>query len=277
VRSQGPERDAAALFAEGASSYARGEFRAAALAFEEAYRRAPRGATKYDAAIAWEQAKALERAADDFEAALTDPTLDAKLAREAGRHLSTLAQRVGRVDIRAEPGVSISIAHVQRAHAPLRVNLTPGSHELRADYPSGESTTLTITVDAGATQSIEVPSAQLAPPSASASRSAPAIPIPAPENTASRPSAVPTTLGWSLVGTGVLAGGAASAFGVIALGARDDFFGSAFTDQNAHDRAATFRTACNVAWISAAVLGATGIVLLIVARTGAHHPSTAAP
>ena len=37
--------EAAPFFDEGVSAYGRGDFRAAALAFEEAYRRAARGAT----------------------------------------------------------------------------------------------------------------------------------------------------------------------------------------------------------------------------------------
>jgi hypothetical protein len=87
------------------------------------------------------------------------------------------------------------------------------------------------------------------------------------------------TLGWVALGTGVAFGVGAVVLGASALSARDDWNASQLTDRSAHDRAVTFRTLTNVAWVGAAAFGVTGVVLLVAspskpdgARTGAGGP-----
>jgi hypothetical protein len=60
-RALGQEAEAASLFRAGTAAYERGAFRAAAVAFEDAHRRAPRAATMYNVGLAWQAAGELGR------------------------------------------------------------------------------------------------------------------------------------------------------------------------------------------------------------------------
>jgi hypothetical protein len=271
ARADKPAPDAAAFFEEGASAYSRGDYRAAALAFEEANRRVPSGSTLYNAAIAWEQARNPAQAADDFDAALADTALDERHQREARAHLATLERRLGRIDLTAEASVVVSIAHVTRARVPLRVHLLPGTYDLRAEYASGRSTTQAVSVEAQKVQAIlllgdEPPTkpAPSPPPKPLPAREAsnePAPPPPPPIDTA-------RTVGWIALGTAGVGAATATIFGLVALNGKSDFDTSGATDRDAHDRAYTFRAAANVAWITTAACAVTAAVLLLVAPRG---------
>jgi hypothetical protein len=265
ARAQAPVRDAAAFFEEGASAYARGDFRAAALAFEEANRRVHSGSTLYNAAVAWEQAGSIAQASDDFDAALADPTLDQEHVRDARAHLAALERRVGRLDVSADESVVISIAHVARVPAPLQVHLLPGTYSLRGDFASGRSVTRTVSIEAQKVTLIDMPREER-PASLSSPLSAVPAPVPATET---RPrSSVTRTLGWIALGGAGVGAASAAGFGLVALGAKRDFDRSGATDPDAHDRAAGFRTAANVAWVTTAVFLVSGAVLLLAAPRG---------
>src|SRR5262249_47150270 len=71
ARAQDEDRTLAmARFRAASEAYGRGEYAAAARAFEESYRLVPRAAAVYNAARAWQAAGERARAADDYEAAL---------------------------------------------------------------------------------------------------------------------------------------------------------------------------------------------------------------
>jgi hypothetical protein len=149
------DRAASSFFDEGASAYARGDYRAAALAFEEAYRRSPHGATLYDAGVAWEQAKAYDRAADDFALAIDDPALDPKHAVDARRRLASAEKKVGLVAITAPSTAAISAGAIAGGHAPLRVHLPPGAHTIEARFPTGVVLTREVRVAAGTSANVD--------------------------------------------------------------------------------------------------------------------------
>src|SRR4051812_49175857 len=81
---------AAQLFRTSAAAFARGEYRAAAIGFEEANRRVSNAAALYNAALAWSAAGEKARAADALGAALGAPGLTPEKEKDIRRHLEPL-------------------------------------------------------------------------------------------------------------------------------------------------------------------------------------------
>lgn len=275
ARAQSPPPDESAiasqLFRAGAAAFERSDYAAAARAFEESNAHVPRGAALYNAALAWDEAKQIERAADGYAAALARPELEPRDAAEARKRLAVLEPKLGRVAITAPVGGKISIAHAERRAIPVEVHVLPGRYDARVESADGTSVTRSVELAAGATTSIavDVPPAQR-------------VVIFPPRETARAPAADESDpkLTWGIVGLGagaVLAGSSVF-FGVQALDARDAFVASGETSERAHDQSSTFRTAANVAWISAAVVGAVGAFLLVTSlsesRPVAARPGT---
>lgn len=248
---------AAQLFEAAAAASARGDHAAAATAFEQAYRLGPRGATIFNAALSWDSAGKTERAADAYAHALSHQDLAADARERAEQRLAELRPSLGLLAIEAVPGLTIDVAHVSLAKAPLEVYVLPGVYKVVIHDAEGVLSEREMTVAAGARADLNLvgqlqPRVREAPP-------------PPPQRDAQPPSAAAKTAGFVLLGTSALAAGAAIYLGVSALSARDDFVDSGETDRDAHDRAATLRTLTNVAWVGAGVLAATGGVLLLVA------------
>jgi hypothetical protein len=258
-------KEAADLFRAGTAAYERHEYRAAALAFEEAYRRVPRGAVLYNAGLAWQEAGEVPRAADAYASAVEDKALDEPSRKDASSRLSELEKSVGTVRVTEPKGESVAIGHVQHATIPVSVHLLPGPYALRLLGADGSSSTKTVVVTAGQT-------------SVRTFDSPPAPPV-VPQETP--PSSTGSTLrvaGWIGLGTAVALSGAAIGLGLSAVHARDQFDASGDTDPSAQSRALTLRTLTNVAWGAAAVTGVAGIVLVLAApRTTTSHASTALP
>lgn len=262
------QRDVATLFEEGMSAYRRGDFRAAALAFEEANRRAPHGDTLYDAALAWTQAKVHERAAEDFAAALADPQLDAQHAADARRRLAEAESKVGRLQVTGPADARLRVDAREESSLPANMYLAPGSHTVQVRFARGEPESRTVELTAGAT----LVSAFEAPPAPAVAKPEPApwvrkTPAPSPPPR----SKVLPALGFTGLGLGVAAGLTSAILGGQALAAKNDFDDSGFTDAGARDRAATFRTATNATWIAGAVVGVAGVACLVAWRALGPH------
>jgi tetratricopeptide (TPR) repeat protein len=263
----GDRDDAAAeVFRAGSKAYARGEYRAAALAFEAAFREVPHAASAYNAARAWERAGDPARAADLYRAALDVPRLTDEEQADATARVAALEPGLGVLWISA--GAVVSVAHVSRARAPLRVHLPPGEHEVRLELPDGREERRRVRVAGGERVRLTP-----APP---AHRAAAAQPGKGPVRTASAPPADDSPApglaiaGWvTLVGAAALAG-TAVALGVMALDARDEFDDSGWTDQSLYDEASTLRTWTNVAWVGSGVLGLAGGGLLVASWRSAR-------
>jgi hypothetical protein len=244
---------AAQFFRAGSAAFARGENRAAALAFEEAYRRVPRGAALFNAGLAWDAAGEPARAADAFAVAMQRGDLDAAAADTARRRLASVRQSLGWIEVSAPRGVLVSVAHAVRVPAPAIVHVRPGTHEVAAHYPSGRAQARTVTVAAGGAAT-----AAFAPE--------PAPPPRSPTLAASAPTPEPPHMarawGWAALGAAVASAAVASVLGVRALSARDEFSQSGYTSRDAHDRAATLRLWTNIGWAGALVLGGTGAAVL---------------
>lgn len=260
--------DAADLDKKARTAFEKKDYAGAAAAFEEAYRVKPHAATKYNAALAWEKANELARAADAFESALSSDGLDEARAKAARTRLAVLKPMLGYVFVEKPIGATVSVAHVADAPVPTRFHLSPGSHELSFKRRDGTTTKQALVLKAGSTTTVEAEDSA-APASAEpelkpvGDAPTPAAPPrePAPKDA---PRGCPScTWGWVALGAGVAAAGAGAYFGVQTLSAKSDFDDSGKTDADARDRAVTNRTFANVAFGVAAVAGGVGLYLIL--------------
>jgi hypothetical protein len=260
------EAEAARRFQEGVAAYARHDFRVAAHAFEAADAAEPSGAALYNAGLSWEEAGTPAKAAEDYDQALALGGLSAVQTRDAKRRLAQLSPRLGVYRVAAPPGARLSIDGGEPTKAGIPRYVAPGGHTLEVTFDDGRRATQQVAVAAGAvaTAAFTAP-----PPDAGApAPGAAAAPEPAPSS-----GSPVRTAGFVVLGAGVVAGGVAVGLGVEAIGARNTFNTSGYTDAAAHDRAATFRTATNVTIAVAGALGVAGLVMVLVPSRASSAPA----
>jgi tetratricopeptide (TPR) repeat protein len=266
ARAEDSEALAAASFQRGSTAYSRGDYREAASHFELAYRYAPRAATAYNLAVAWELAQEPSRAADAYALAVASSALPESQRKDGAEHLAALERTLGRVDVTGTAGTLVSVAHVERQPTPLRVHLPPGDHELRAVPPNGREAVRRITVSAGSTLVVSFEPPRPVPSSAPIARA----PI-----ARDRSGGSLRTLGFVAIAGAGLASAAAIYLGVRTLDARDEFDAGERASQEAHDEAVALRTWTTVAWLGAGALAATGAVLVVTSVVAGDKRSAA--
>ena len=210
--------DAAASFREARAAFTRGDFAAAAAAFEQAARAAPHPATWLNAAEAWAKRDDWSRAAEDCDRALDVPDGDPAIRREAETRLQVALVHVATLEARFTPprawGARIDGATIQPL--PVRRRLVPGRHEvILVDLASGREETRLVSIAAGQTVVVD------APPSAPEPRTAPAGETNAAASAASSNAPPPGAL--VALGIGGAAGIATAVVGFMTLGAKRDF------------------------------------------------------
>jgi len=251
-------------FSEATAAHARGDYAQAARLFEEAHRLAPAAGAKFNAGVAWDRASEPARAADAYETALDMGGLEHDEAEQAQSRLSALKKTLGYLRIDEPLGALVSIPDVvERAPVPVRLHVRPGTYEIRAEV-SGSVVSERVTVGADETKSIAIERPRNAARPDTARPTKPTRPenVLPPDRPTQRPSSAQRTWGWVAIGAGALAAGAAVFLGFKFLDANDEFDKDRRNIDN-HDRAVTLRTATNVAWGGAALLGGTGVVLLL--------------
>jgi hypothetical protein len=265
------ESEAGEAFKAGAAAYAKNDFRAAAAAFERAYRAAPRGAAIYNAGLAWEAAGESARAADAYTAALSGGDLGATQTSDARARVAAMEKTLGRVEVTAPAGATVSLGHVEGAAAPVTVHVSAGPHDATVRFSDGTTSKRAFTAVAG----VSVPVAFEAPKASLAQDVPPPAAVAPPGESSSGPPGSRKLIGFAALGGGVIASGVAIALGVAALSAKSEFDDSGHHDQDAHDRAASLRTMTNVSWCVAGVLGVTGAVLVMTAPSGSSTSASA--
>lgn len=251
---------AAKDFQRGRIAFDAKSYREAALLFESAFRKSPRGPAMYGAGLCWQLAEDLPRAADALATALSVGGLAPPDEADAKTQLAAVERQVARLDLSAPAGARMSVAHVTDATPPVRVHVIAGGHDVRVTFADGRTLTRSVTASAGSVQSIDLGPA---PPAATAAAA-----------TSPPPPSTLRTAGWVSGGVGVALAGTAVFLGFRALGARDDFDASDHTSQTLHDKAASLRAWTNVAWAGAALAGGLGLTLLLTAPS-APEPSRA--
>jgi len=257
VAAQDKGAEAAKLFEQGSHAFERNEFAAAAMAFEAAHKLLPHGATIYNAALAWDATAEKARAADAFLEAITFGGLTDTQLADASRKLKNLERTLGRVEMRAPIGARVTVLHLHDAAVPLRTHLPFGSHIVRVDYADGTTRYHPVQTSADPL-SVEMRPEAGAVSSEAASRP----PDPA---TPSRHGSTQRLAGWITLGGAAAFSGAAIFLGLQGWSARDEFVDSGATNQDAHDRATSYRTWANVMWLGAGLAGAAGGALLLTA------------
>ncbi len=258
ARSATADEDAAReLFRSGRAAYERGDFLAAAHAFEQAHAEHRTAAALYNAGLSWPAARRLARAAERYEQALAAGDLEPELSEQARRLLAEIEPELGVITVEASGG-SVSVGDTTNAPVPARIRVTPGKHELRLRREDGSELVRRVEVRAGDTARVvfESPPPAVAP---RIGREPPAARADAPEPATSTQA----VLGWTSLGVALAASGAAIYLGTRAVSARDAWVDSGLNDRDDYDRAVALRTWTNVAWAGAGVFGVTGIVLLL--------------
>jgi hypothetical protein len=272
ARAQDPKVQAAKSFAAGSEAYARKDFSAAARAFEDAYRIAPRGAAAYNAGLAWESAGEHARAADDYTQALEASDLGAAERADATGRLRGLERRLGRLTLSSPTGTRLTLDDLDLPGSTADVHLEPGKHAVRAEYLGGRSESRSVVVRAGAAQSLKLGEApeEPTPPAATPPVDAPPDTKPPVEETHAprrheepEPPASPDRLpAWIAFGGAAVASGLAIVFFEVGISARNRLEND-LTDSSLRNEATTFRAATWVTWALAGGAAVTGVVLYL--------------
>jgi hypothetical protein len=260
------------LFEEASKAFASKDYAAAARAFDRANQWMPHGATKYNAAKAWEAAGQAGRAAQAYSDALQMEGLSKTQASDARDRLTELSKEVSRVDVVAPAGARVWVADIAGGRSPIRTYLPRGKHSVRVVFSDQRSETVRITVGT------EPQVVNIVPPpegqdSAEVKRSEAPKPEPVVEDSSSvRP------WGWVALAAAGVSAGAAIGLGIGAVSARDEFSASGNKDRSAHDRAETLQNWTNVSWVATGVFGAAGAIVLLTtspSKTDASHKPAA--
>lgn len=267
ARGQDNELDVAAQFFEaGAAAARKREFRVCAEAFTEAHKRAPHGATIYNAALCWDGAKEAARAANDYDEALKLGNLSSQQKKQAEKRLGQLKKELGQVEVAEPQGVRASVGPISQRPIPFTTYLPSGEHEIRAEGPDGTIVTRTVEVSAGEMKRVEV--AIEKPESPTPEKQVEIVEQPA-------SSSFQRTTAWVLVGASVVAAGAGTAYYAAAITARDEFEASNRKDSDARQRAIDRYSVARALWIGAGVAAAAGVTLLVTAPKSKSEPQAA--
>lgn len=244
------------LFRAAEVAFGRGEYRAAALAFEAANEKVPSGGAMYNAGVAWGRAGEPARAADALSRALASRELtDARLA-DAQRQLAALEKRLGVLHVVAPAGTAFTVAHLRNARAPRTAFLAPGEHPVHVVRPDGRTEIRVIRLAPAQRSKLDLneePLEEGPPGVAPAGHVAPAA-----RTAASKPP-----WGFVLLGAGAVSAGTGVYLLTRGLSARDEFEDSNRTDRGAHDRAIRYRTWSTVTLLAGVAFAGTGTVLLL--------------
>ena len=269
AQQQDADTPLATLFDEASEAFAKKEFATAARKFEAAHRRAPRGQTAYNAALSWEAAGEQPRAADAFALALEDAALPAAAQTHATARLAALERGVMTLRLDAPEPAHVWIGYVENRQLPATLHVGPGAHPLIVRFDDGRTVRQEIEARAGGRVTLKIAPPAVQPVVAEPPRSPKPQRMPeAPAAHAAPPPANGGTqrvVGWIALGTAAAATATAAYLGVRGLDARDEFDASGNTNAGARSEAVAFRTWTNVAWVSAIVFGAAGVVLLVSA------------
>jgi len=259
-----PAAEARRQYNLGTQAYAAHRFADAAQNFEAAAAYKAHAVTLYTAALAWDQAGQPERAADDFGRALDVGGLSADQTRNAKERLAALERTAGTAIVKAPAGWRVQLDTLTEVPAPARLHATPGLHSLNY-HPAGEpAKKKELTLEAGKTQSIELPEKEAPPPKEDpapvAEKDKNAAPVGQPaESSATK---LRRSLGFAAVGVGVAGLGAGIILGLEANDARDTF--NTAPAHATFDHAKGLQTWTNVALVTGGVFLAGGLALVLI-------------
>jgi tetratricopeptide (TPR) repeat protein len=254
---------AAQFFRAGLAAYDRHEYRAAALAFEEAYRRAPRGPAIYNAGRGWEAAGDKARAADAFATAIAGGEIDAHDAQYASEHLAALEPSLAIVELSGPATSTAFVDGTERGALPRMVHVEGGGHDVRVSRRFGAAVEQHVSLAAGGSVRIVVEDVQ---PPPEAPRFVPPQPMPGPPR--APPSTARRTWGFIAFGGAAVLGGVSAVTYSEFLSHRSSFNASGDHDSSLHDSALRYRAATYALWATAGAAAAAGTILVLTYTSG---------
>jgi tetratricopeptide (TPR) repeat protein len=261
---QTQEQRAAEHDRQAREAFQKGDYVRAAEHFDDADRLAPYPELRYNAALAWERARALARAADAYESALRRGGLEAEREQKARANLATLKERLAYVRVLGPVGGTVTGAHLERAPIPANFHLVPGEHELTIEAPDGTSHARKLALRAGEVFTVE-PVSEPTEPASAPSASPPAARAPVAVET--RGGSSRATWGFVLLGGSAAFAAGAVYFGLETERARDDFEGSRYESSDIRARGVRYRALTNVALGASVVCAGLGVYLLLAAES----------
>ncbi|NUO48051.1 MAG: hypothetical protein HOV80_04260 [Polyangiaceae bacterium] len=261
-------------FAKGKEASERGDYQAAARAFDEAYALEAFPIAKYNAAENWFEVpggKEAARAADAYRVAIEADErvsegrlkLDSTLRARALDRLARLSQSLCLVEATTPVGAKISVDRLVDVPIPTRFYLAPGTYSVSGTLEPGDVRTAKIVCKANASASVVWPRAEakvVAPPPVVPPRDVPKQPEPQPFDAQLAGGIATMVLGGAFAG-------AAIGLGVHTLEVRDEFVATGNADADLRDEAVSFRSATTAMWILSGVAHATGLVVIISSPT----------
>jgi tetratricopeptide (TPR) repeat protein len=254
---------ASEAFDEGLALFKQGAYAAAAKKFYAAHRAKPHPFALYNAGLAWELAGEPARAATAYAWAL-ELDLSEKARRDAKKRLERLAPLLGRVEVAVPDGSILRVTPFVVHRTSVVFYLDPGSRRVEVEFPDGSTKTRNVTAAAGETEVVlfeqthDDSKSEAAPPKRRRRKKERPV--------ASEDRSEERTLGWVALGAAGVAAGTAIVLGLEALKARDEYNASNHRDKKARDRADSYKLWTNVAWGTAAALGVTGGVFLLISH-----------
>lgn len=245
------------IFAEAQAAFARGDFVAAASAFEETARIQPHPAPLMNAAEAWERAGQPVRAAEDCDRVLAMPDLAPAFADPARARLARLSSSIATVNVTTPVGSYAQVDAAPPDRIPFRKRLAPGSHVV-ALRGTGEASVATRNLELAGGEVVDV---AFAPPRTDGAIFNDPPPRPPPP----RRSAAPPIGSFVAFGFGAVALGTTTYFGVRTLDLRSEFERTPTLD--IADDFDTAKVVTNVLVGVALVSLAAGVVLWIISAT----------
>ena len=247
-------------FVAGTKAFSNGKFAEAATAFEAAAALKPNAVALYTAALAWEQASQSERAADDYGRAIELPggNLTAQQESTAKERLAALEKVLGTLAVTGPDGSKVQLDQFTETTVPVRLHGTGGTHSLAVKLPGKPPEKREVLLDGGQTQKLD-----LAP--------APVVvhhdETPAPpkevvvEKSVSHFSPI-KAIGFTAIGVGATSAIAALILGISAQDAGDAYKRAPTHDAYVHANA--LADWCTGAWITAGVMVAAGVTLVLL-------------
>ena len=283
AHAEDPKTQAARSFRAGSEAYTRGDFRAAARAFDEANRIFPRGAAAYNAGLAWESAGERSRAADEYTHALEASDLGAAERADATGRLRKLEDTLGRLVITSPAATRLLLDDVELPGSSVTVYAEPGKHTLRVEYAGGRTESRALLARPGVEQTVTLGSTAVKDPATDPVDSPPEgtanprddAPPPLHHEHAASTSSPDRTAAWIVLGGAAVTSGVALVLFGLGLTARNQFEGGNDMSPSLHNEAVALRAGTWVAWTVAGGLAATGVILYFTASPPASSQGSA--
>jgi hypothetical protein len=283
AHAEDPKTQAARSFRSGSEAYTRGDFRAAARAFDEANRIFPRGAAAFNAGLAWESAGERSRAADEYTHALEASDLGAAERADATGRLRKLEDTLGRLVVTSPAATRLLLDDVELPGSSVTVHLEPGKHALRVEYAGGRTESRALLARPGVEQTVTLGSTAVkdpAPdpvdvPTEGTANPRDDAPPPPHHERATSTSSPDRTAAWIVLGGAAVTSGVALVLFGLGLTARNEFDSGDDKSSSLHTQAVALRAGTWVAWTVAGGLAATGVILYFTASPSATSQGSA--